>query len=150
MIRRLLKQYSIPTPSRIMADLIALKLAQLPADPSAPYKANSHMFDMELRDGRKIEITVDSCYTGDGSSRSWGGGTLTEGLDRKPGPGWHHPIKVGLPGAPHYRSVELTHEEQTIISDQIDLWQERSLAARRLQVEAESQETALDIVERLV
>lgn len=123
-IRNLLGEARIPMPSRIMAELIALKIAQLPPEPNAPYKANEGIKELSLRDGRKIEISIDD-------------------RDRQT-------IRVGLPGAPAYRTVELNTEEQQIIFRELLAWEDRSLKVHFANQEADSQDAALEILEGLI
>lgn len=128
-IRDFFGRARIPTPSSIMSDLIALRIAQFPADPDAPYKANGSMIELRLQDGRKIEVRF--------------------------GEVWHHgrrsvTVSAGMPGPPSYRTVTLTPEEQEPILREVREWQRRSLALRDAQRAVAEQETALDIVEGLI
>ena len=133
-ITEMLVKHSIPTPSRLMADLLALKIAQLPNDyeNKGPYKANEGTTKIMLADGRSVHITktqkggirVTLCPIppANGSCRTNG-----------------DPIRI-----------DLSEEEQNIIMAQFEAWQDRAVAEMEAKRDHESQLGALAVVESLI
>lgn len=129
LFRRMMSQHRIPTPSRLMAEMLALKIAQLPAD---PVKYTMPIFiEMRVKGGIVLEIrsSIDCPNKGSSSFKD---------------------LTVGYPANPHYRSVDLDWEEQRIVLKQIGLLADRSRAVRDTQREAESQDAAMSILEAII
>jgi hypothetical protein len=131
-VAKMLSQHEIATPTSILAAFVALRIAQLPADPSAPYKGQGQEV-LKLRNGRTLEITIlkrSGEYTNDANL-------------------WCS-VRVGMPGAPRYKSVEIPLEESGQILEEFRRYRARSIAAAELQKDSRNQQTAVDLIEELI
>ncbi len=125
-IRQLMQQHSIPSPESLMANMLALRIAQLPARAD---HCHISFLEIPLHDGRKIEVRLR---------------TMTNGMVE-----WYE-VTVGLPGSPQYRTVDLSHDEQQVVGRQFKELHKRSRELKAVEDDAASQHTALTILEGLL
>jgi hypothetical protein len=128
----LLTDHGIATPTAILAAMIELEIAKLPAQPSAPWRGQG-VEKLKLRNGREIHVRIFNS-NGDTSifPENW----------RK--------VSIGMPGSPQYRSVELTEQESVGVVREMRRYRERSVAAHRQMLDSNNQQDALGIVEELI
>lgn len=132
-VRPLLASADIPAPSMLMAHMVALRIAQLPSE---------HAFDdrkmhlrIPIRDSeREIEIWVQA----EAGAMYWTNNRQ------------YATVRLGMPGPPVYRSVDLTREESLVIIDAAHALHLRTIERRYAERQAESQHNALDILEHLL
>jgi hypothetical protein len=126
-VREFLDQADIPTPTSILADLLVLKINFLTAKSSEHrYYRDSSYIELNTSTGRKIEIWMSLNGNGHGS------------------------LRVGMPGAPVYRSVHFSGKECTSVIDAVVALRERYKAQIRADAAAQSQHDALDIIEHML
>lgn len=122
----------IPRPETIMAALIATKILRL-----EPHDGliNRDFFELELSDGREVEVRRSMAHI-----RSMYSALVP--IRAK--------ITVGLPGAPAYRTIELTEQEQKIIDEAICQLYKMCRERKQARIESESRHAALEITEGLL
>ncbi len=135
-IREQLASVAIPSPTSILADLLCLRIAQL--GPEAKEHSNDGDYSsitLKLKDDRVIEIYL--------SIRRFRGPPLR---DLNP----NLELRVGMPGPPVYRSVDLSVAEAQRVIDAIMALRKRKSDKQRADADALSQHNALDMIERLI
>jgi len=132
-VSNMLAGASIPTPSLLMAQMIALRIAELPAEHS--FCGRTMWLNLPIRGGEGVvEVRVEAePNRGYWANNRWGAN-----------------CRVGMPGSPKYRSVDLTQAEQLVIADAAHALHWRTTDARAAARDAESQHSALDILEHLI
>jgi len=124
---------SIATPSALVAQMIALRIAELPAEHS--FSGSTMWLNLPIRGGDGVvEVRVQA----EPNRAYWA-------LNR-----CGASCQVGMPGSPKYRSVDLTQAEQLVIADAAHALHWRTADARAAARDAESQHSALDILEHLI
>lgn len=126
MIKKLLGQHGIPSPTTLIAQLIALKIAALPADPSAPYKGQG-VQELETRDGKKLLVWIkDGNHI---SSNQWS--QVECRIERD-------------------SIVTFDEEDSAPIIAEFRAYRHRSIKCSKLNQEARNQDRALGILEKIV
>jgi len=120
-IRGMLESNGIPTPTSVMTQLLMLKIAQI--DPDDSYCVGGFTIKMKLNGLRALEIKYN-----------WRWNSVT----------------VSMSGPPRSITIWLSSDEQKALLSVCNSLQQRSESAKRLRVEEESQNAALDIVEHLI
>lgn len=136
----LLAEASIPSPSGVMTDMLVLRIAELPTviDKST-LDSDMMWLDLPVAGDRKIEVRL---------SRSGAGYVGLDGCYQ-----YHKEkleVKVGMPGPPVYRSVDLSSRERWRLIQALMTYRFRCAAQRAADRDAESQRNALELLERLI
>lgn len=138
-IRKTLTAAKIAAPTRILADLVAFRIAQLPAHGTGGiYHANDGKLELKLSDGRVLFVWKKDL---------WMHVTYANADPDESGR-----IAIEFPGEKDERSrhVKLTDAEAWPIIREIRKYQKRCVDLHTLGREEENQSDALDIVERLI
>jgi hypothetical protein len=131
---------NLPTPSAIFANMLALQIAGLSASDEYIEASSRCSFDLKVADkSRVIEVSLSN-------ERSDASIEISFSVHKLK----NLKLSIGMPGAPKYRSVELSCDEAKIVVDQILALRARSRQQKRARLDAENQQNAITLLEHLL
>ncbi len=122
-IRRTLESANIPAPTMLMAQLIAMKVAEITIE--NPMLHFNGRLDVPLREGRTVYLKLDQIE-----------GTPT--------------VEVVVASSAERQIVTLSTEETKLIADAMTAHGDRQRMAREAAIQARSQKAALEVIEDLI